>query len=217
MTRGKKYDVSGLLETEFEPGSRRRVLRNLLGVKSKRAMDQKEAQEQLRALNEISKLFDENHCFTARDIREIHKIWLGRIYPWAGQYRQVNLNKCGFEFARAMVIPANMEEFEKGSLRKRTPCRFKSREQIVEALAVVHTELVLIHPFREGNGRMARLLSILMGWQAQLPTLNFASIAGKRKKEYFAAVRAGIARNYKPMEAIFEAVIRTTLQNVPPR
>ena len=217
MIRSKKYDVSGLLEAEFEPGSRKQVLKNLLGIKSKRAMDQKEAQGQLRTLNEISQLFGENHRFTAQDICGIHKIWLGRIYPWAGQYRQVNLNKGGFDFARAMVIPANMEVFEKGILRQYTPCRARSMEQIVEALATVHVELVLIHPFREGNGRMARLLSILMGWQAQLPTLDFGSITGKRKKEYFAAVRAGIARNYKPMEEIFESVIRTTLKNVPRR
>jgi hypothetical protein len=54
LIRGKKYDVSGLPEAEFEPGSRKQVLRNLLGIKNKRAMDQKEAQEQLRALNDIS-------------------------------------------------------------------------------------------------------------------------------------------------------------------
>lgn len=217
MIRGKKYDVSGLPEAEFEPGSRGRVLRNLLGIKTKRAMDQKEAQEQLRALNEIAKLFGENHRFTAQDIRAIHKIWLGRIYPWAGQYRQVNISKGGFDFAMAMAIPANMEEFERGPLRKYTPCRFKSTEEVAEALAVVHVELVLIHPFREGNGRMARLLSILMGWQANLPTLNFSNIAGKRKKEYFAAVRNGVTRNYKPMEKIFESIIQTTLRNVPQR
>ncbi len=33
----------------------------------------------------------------------------------------------------------------------------------------VHEELVLIHPFREGNGRVARLLSTLMAFQAGLP------------------------------------------------
>ena len=88
-----------------------------------------------------------------------------------------------------------------------------SIKQIAEALAVVHTELVLIHPFREGNGRMARLLSILMGWQAQLPTLDFGGITGKKKKKYFAAVRAGVARNYKPMEEIFESIIKRTLKN----
>jgi len=55
-----------------------------------------------------------------------------------------------------------MLEFEKKELHEYTPCRFNSMDKIVEALAVVHTELVLIHPFREGNGRIARLLSILI-------------------------------------------------------
>ena len=90
-----------------------------------------------------------------------------------------------------------------------------SLEQIVEALAIVHVELVLIHPFREGNGRMARLLSILMGWQAQLPTLDFGGITGKKKKDYFAAVRAGMARDYRPMAEVFESVVRRTLKNAP--
>ena len=85
-------------------------------------------------------------------------------------------------------------------------------EQIAGALAVVHTELVLIHPFREGNGRMARLLSIVMGWQAKLPTLDFGSIVGKKKEDYFAAVRSGMAHNYKPMQSIFESILKRTLK-----
>jgi cell filamentation protein len=107
-----------------------------------------------------------------------------------------------------------MEEFEKTVLRKYTPCFKQTLKQTIEALAIVHTELVLIHPFREGNGRMARLLSIVMAWQARLPTLDFNGIAGKRKKEYFTAVRAGVGRNYKPMEEIFEFVLKRTLKNV---
>ncbi|OGX26941.1 MAG: hypothetical protein A2787_05085 [Omnitrophica WOR_2 bacterium RIFCSPHIGHO2_01_FULL_48_9] len=217
MPRNKKYDVSGLVETQFEPGSGGRVLRNLLRIKNKREIDHREARDQLRAVNEVSKLFAEDHRFTAEDICHIHRIWLGRIYSWAGQYRQVNISKDGFSFAAARHIPALMEEFEKGALFRFTPCRGNSRKQIVQALAVVHTELVLIHPFREGNGRMARLLSVVMGWQAQLPTLNFGGITGKKKTEYFAAVRAGVERNYKPMEEIFGSIIKRTLKNAPKR
>ena len=110
-----------------------------------------------------------------------------------------------------------MEEFAKEPLQEFTPCRGKSVEQMAEALAVVHTELVLIHPFREGNGRMARLLSILMGWQANLPTLDFGDILGKKKSEYFSAVRAGLARDYKPMENIFRSIIQRVLKNVSKR
>ena len=42
MKMGGHYDVSGLIEAQFEPGSHGRVLKNLLGIKSKREMDQVE-------------------------------------------------------------------------------------------------------------------------------------------------------------------------------
>ena len=68
MIRNKKYDVSGLIEAQFEPGSGKRVLKNLFGINKKKAIDRLEAQEQLRTLDVIVKLFGENHCFTAEDI-----------------------------------------------------------------------------------------------------------------------------------------------------
>lgn len=37
-----RYDVSELAEAQFEPGSRHRVLKNLLGIKRKRVMDRLE-------------------------------------------------------------------------------------------------------------------------------------------------------------------------------
>lgn len=72
-------------------------------------------------------------------------------------------------------------------------------------------ELVLIHPFREGNGRAARVLSILMALQAGLPLLDFSSIAEEKKPEYFAAVQAGLDKNYAPMERLFAGIIERSL------
>lgn len=129
-------------------------------------MDALERDEQVRAIEELSGAFDGEHRFTAVDICAIHKVWLGGIYDWAGNYRQVNANKGDFHFAAAAQIPKLMAEFERKELCEFTPCRFTSIEELVQPLAVVHTELVLIHPFREGNGRTARLLSVLMGLQA---------------------------------------------------
>ena len=210
MKKGGHYDASGLIEAQFEPGSRGRVLRNLLGIKSKREMDQIEAQEQLRTLEELVRIYDQTHRFTAADVRRIHKIWLGSIYAWAGNYRQVNLSKGDFPFAAANQIPRLMIEFEKGPLRAYTPCRFTEMSEIARAIAVVHTELLLIHPFREGNGRVARLLAVLMALQAGLPPLDFGNIKGRKRQEYFRAVQAGLDRDYKPMEEVFSAVIRRT-------
>ena len=210
MKKGGHYDASGLIEAQFEPGSRGRVLRNLLGIKSKREMDQIEAQEQLRTLEELVRIYDQTHRFTAADVRRIHKMWLESIYAWAGKYRQVNLSKGDFPFAAANQIPRLMIEFEKGPLREYTPCRFTEMSEIARAIAVVHTELLLIHPFREGNGRVARLLAVLMALQAGLPPLDFGNIKGRKRQEYFRAVQAGLDRDYKPMEEVFSAVIRRT-------
>jgi hypothetical protein len=43
MKKSGRYDTSGLVEAQFEPGSRRRVLRNSVGIKSARKMDDAEA------------------------------------------------------------------------------------------------------------------------------------------------------------------------------
>jgi cell filamentation protein len=217
MKRYKKkiadcYDVSGLVEAQFEPGSRRRVLKNLLGIRRKREMDRLEGIEQLRALRELIKIYGKNHRFTATDICRIHKIWLRSIYPWAGKYRRVNLTKNNFSFAAASQVARLMEELENGPLREFTPCRFGTIEKTVKALAVVHTELVLIHPFRDGNGRVARLLATLMALQAELPPLDFSSLKGYRRKAYYIAIRAGLYREYKLMEDIFSGVIWKTLR-----
>lgn len=140
----------------------------------------------------------------------MHRLWLGRIYPWAGKYRQVNVKKDSFPFAAAAQIPKLMAEFEDGPLKRYTPCG--SRENLAAGLAEVHVELVLIHPFREGNGRVARLLAVLMGLQAGLPALYFDKLSGRKRQEYFAAVHAGLDHNYEPMTKLFTAVIERTLQ-----
>lgn len=207
---GGRYSTAGLVEAQHEPGSRGRVLRNLRGITGVREMAWAEHQEQMCALRDLIDAFDRNHRFVAEDIRTMHRTWLGGIYAWAGDYRRVNLSKGDFPFAAAAQIPRLMEEFEAGPLREHTPCRFSSEEAITRALAVVHTELVLIHPFREGNGRLARMLSTLMTLQAGTPPLDFGGVLGQRRREYFAAVRAGLDRNYRPMERIFSFVLRRT-------
>jgi cell filamentation protein len=50
-----------------------------------------------------------------------------------------------------------------------------------------------------------------MALQAVLPLLNFSLIAEKNKQEYFAAVQAGMGKNYKPMERLFAEIIERSL------
>ena len=102
--------------------------------------------------------YDERRRFTTADICAIHKSWLGEIYEWAGEYRQVNVSKGEFPFAAAARVPDLMVEFERKALARYTPCNSKERGNIARALAETHVELVLIHPFREGRQDCARSL-----------------------------------------------------------
>lgn len=207
-----KYDASGADENQFEPGSRGRVLKNLLGIKGKREMDAREWESFVAALQRLAASFDADHRFTAGDATGMHREWLGGIYPWAGRYRSVDLSKAGFRFAAARFIPQLMSDFEKEILGPRTPLRNGPVLQMADHLAVVHVELILVHPFRDGNGRVARMLAMYMGMQAGLPALDFGAFAGRRRKDYFAAVRAGLARDYEPMRGIMGEIVARTLR-----
>lgn len=101
VKKGGRYGTRELEEAQFEPGSRGLVLKNLLGIKTKREMDQVEQKEQFRAIEELAGIYGQGHRFTAEDVCNIHRIWLRPIYTWAGQYRQVNLSKGDFPFAAA--------------------------------------------------------------------------------------------------------------------
>ena len=209
--RGGRYRAEGP-EAEYEPGSRGRVLRNRLGVRSVREMAARESAALVAATQRMIDDTRVDQRFAADDVRRMHRLWLGGIYVWAGEYRRVNMGKGDFMFAAAGQVPRLMRELERGALREFTPCRFADAEDQARALATVHAELILIHPFRDGNGRCARLLATLMGLQAGLPALDFGGIRGETKRRYIGAVHAALDRDYRPMTATFRGVITRSLR-----
>ncbi|MBI5618162.1 MAG: Fic family protein [Gammaproteobacteria bacterium] len=204
-----RYHARGS-QAEFEPGSRGRVLRNRLGLVRVRDVQRAESEALLAVQDWAIGRFGPAHRFTAGDVSLLHRHWLGEIYPWAGEYRQVNVSKGGFMFAAASQVPRLMHEFEARELARYTPSKGLEEAALVEALAHTHAELVLIHPFREGNGRCARLLGMLMALQAGWPPLDFGPLSGRGKKAYFAALQSALARNYAPLERCFSRVLFRT-------
>ena len=191
----RKYDAAGV-ETEFQPGSRGRVLRNLLGIV--RVRDMNEAESQMLGVAQEAALdrYSANHRFTAADVCTLHRLWLAPIYAWAGEFRGVNIGKSGFQFAHEPLIERLMSALERGALRRHTPCLPGDDAAVAHALAEVHAELILIHPFREGNGRVARMLALLMALQAGLPPLNFGPLAGRGKAGYIGGIHAAVGRDF---------------------
>jgi cell filamentation protein len=192
-----RYEATGI-EGEFEPGSNGQVLRNLAGITSAADMDDVE----LRLLDELYfDVFFESfplRQLTVADLKEWHRSWLGNVYPWAGLERSVNLGKDGFQFASARLIPGLLDEFERNCLSSCTPCTGLADDELARVIATTHVELILIHPFREGNGRLARLLADVMAVQAGHAPLDYSSWEAN-KSHYIAAIHAGVAGDYGPM------------------
>ena len=200
-----RYDTVGNPETEFEPDSNDVVLKNKLGINGPREINDVELDLLIQLYDVIPKLVVVDQRITVADIKDWHRRWLGNVYSWAGQYRTVNISKGEFHFAAANRIPHLMNQLESSFLSCFTPCNEMSDEQLTEAIAVVHVELILIHPFREGNGRLARLLANVMAMQAGKRELDF-TFWDEQKEGYFSAIQAGLD-DYNPMQQMVRRVL----------
>lgn len=203
-----RYDAGGNPEAQFEPGSKDLVLRNLLGIVDPAEMDDIELRLLTRVQNELPNELQADQTLRVADLCDWHHRWLGGIYPWAGKYRSVNMSKNGFAFAAARFVPQLLNAFDCQILAKHTPCAEMNLERLVEAIAVVHVELILIHPFREGNGRLARLLANIMALQAGIRELDY-SLWDANRESYFEAIHAGMT-DYAPMKHLVRRAIETS-------
>ncbi|KLR12386.1 cell division protein Fic [Enterobacter hormaechei subsp. hormaechei] len=127
-----------------------------------------------------------------------HRQWLGNVYDWAGRLRNANLTKDGFQFAAADRISLLLDGFEKQFLSRSGELKSLARLELVSYLAVCHVEFILIHPFREGNGRLSRLLCDVLSVLAGKGLLDY-SLWDEHKAFYFKAIQAGVSGNYSPM------------------
>lgn len=204
-----RYDLSNRAEGQFEPGSNDKVLKNRLGITDPLEMETLEF-DLLGALEH--KLLQEiatDQEIAVQDLCEWHRRWLGSVYEWAGAYRTVNMAKGDFLFAASHLIPTLMQKYEASFLRRLTASEGMEDTQLCEALAVCHVELIIIHPFREGNGRLARLLSTIMALQAGAPLLDFGEME-RHKARYIEAIHLGHAGDYEPMQKIFFSVLENS-------
>jgi cell filamentation protein len=80
-----------------------------------------------------------------KQLAAIHEYLFSDIYEFAGKIRTVNIAKGNFRFAPVMYLEASLENIEKMPQ--------STFDEIVEK----YVEMNIAHPFREGNGRSARI------------------------------------------------------------
>ena len=85
----------------------------------------------------------------------IHKFMFEDIYPFAGLFRNENIAKGNFSFAKWEFIEDELKRLL-NDLKEENYLRGLNKEDLTKRLAYYMAELNVLHPFREGNGRTIR-------------------------------------------------------------
>ena len=92
-----------------------------------------------------SNLIDTIQVGTSKGLQQIHAYIFGGLYDFAGQIRQKNISKGGFQFAVAHFLGNTLKQIE------------HMPEDTFEDIVNKYVEMNIAHPFMEGNGRSTRI------------------------------------------------------------
>jgi Fic-DOC domain mobile mystery protein B len=134
-------------------------------------------------------------------MEQLHRRMFGRVWRWAGSHRESEKN--------IGVAPQDIASGLK-SLLDDVREQVKSRSMAPQEIAVrFHHRLTKIHPFANGNGRHARMMTDLLLEQlgGELFTWGEGDLlhAGEARRRYIEALRAADARDYAPLLAFLRA------------
>jgi len=193
-------DLPDKYKTNFEEGEHE-ILPNIPGLILNEEIDKEEFKGFFSAQIQFTEGLTEKTRFNVNYILDIHKVALKHLYTFAGKYRTVNVSKGGFLFPAAKFLPEIMNTFESEFLSN-LPDKYDDTEILIKDVAKIHAELLFIHPFREGNGRVARLLADLMVLKAGYNYLSLEELRTNRFKEYIYAVQMAANKDYSLMEKL---------------
>jgi len=181
------------------------ILPNKLNLTTLEEVTEAEFEGFLRAQIILVNELTQKTVFDAAYIRRIHQLAFKDLYFFAGKYRTVNISKGGFLFPVARFLDRAMAILEAEMLQI-LPSVYEEEDDLIQDIARIHAELLYIHPFREGNGRVARLLADMMALKQGYDWLNFSKIDEEVFPQYVRAVQAAVDRDYQPMEEIIRLV-----------
>lgn len=129
------------------------TLKNKLNIQDEKKLKKYETE---MVAFKLSTLKDSNikRTYDANHLKAIHKHLFEDVYDFAGEYRRENITKENFRFSEFHYIEDNIKEiFKKVDMQKLKQMTF---EELVVFISQIMTDLNVLHPFREGNGRATR-------------------------------------------------------------
>jgi len=182
------------------------VIQQGITVKGKPLKDHLEAKNHKEALDYLYELVDHNITNTISDtlIKNLHQLIIQDIDKnIAGRYRDVDVFITGTDHKppSALEVPHKMSELISWARKN------YGKMNIVEFSAIFHHKFVHIHPFRDGNGRVGRLLMNIFLMKYGFP---IAIILNNDRKKYYRVLAEADHSNYAPLvNFVGQAVLRS--------
>lgn len=121
-----------------------------------------------------SSFVDSIEVGTTQGLQQIHAYLFGGLYDFAGQIRQKNISKGGFQFAASRFLDTTLKQIE------------EMPETTFDEIIDKYVEMNIAHPFMEGNGRSARIWLDLMLKKRLQKCIDWSKVG---KQDYMNAMK----------------------------
>ncbi|MCF6154615.1 MAG: hypothetical protein E3K32_10535 [wastewater metagenome] len=133
-----------------------------------------------------------------------HRELAGHLFPeWAGRFRTTDVKVGTLEPPAYYKVPILVRSFCDDLAERLRHLEDDNLPEIAAFLAWVDWRFQWIHPFKDFNGRIGRLVLAALLYKLALPPVEAAPTDPERRHEYLEALRAGDAGNLDPLQKLW--------------
>jgi len=130
---------------------------------------------------------------TTKGLQQIHAYLFGGLYDFAGQIRQKNISKGGFQFAVSRFLGETLTQIE------------AMPETTFDEIVNKYVEMNIAHPFMEGNGRGTRIWLDLILKKRLKKCVDWSKIG---KRDYMNSMKQSLTNS-----SVLKKLLKNALTN----
>lgn len=155
--------------------------------------------------------FDVSRAFGFSTIVKWHKMIFEEIYPFAGDLRTVQMTKGEGEEAWVWRVEflQGIPDFDE-LVKSITSKDYDDIDDISMDLSTLVCDFLFIHPFREGNGRLSRLICDIILAKNGFPMIGLKLKSGDN---YIQRIHDGYLQDYEPLKELIKEKILDEITN----
>jgi cell filamentation protein len=134
---------------------------------------------------------------TTKGLQQIHAYLFGGLYDLAGQIRQKNISKGGFQFAPSRFLGNTLKQIE------------QMPENTLDEIVDKYIEMNIAHPFMEGNGRSTRIWLDLIIKKRLEKCVDWSKIS---KQKYLSAMKLSPTNSHE-LKSLLKQALTSEINN----